>query len=164
MRGVLQTVELHLAVSGLPWERMCRTDTGAVDVDMQPEVPWLNRACLIPSGNVLLSQFTSGCMSTSTALVSVLQILSQGSPDTARCTAAHTQCAEQDKHAVLKDHTFIECTAISMSPPSRASSISLVKSPLPPMSARGWFKTLSPVVLMTTISRAPSSASSGKAA
>ncbi len=60
--------------------------------------------------------------------------------------------------------TFMECTAISMSPPSRASSISLVNSPLPPMSARGWFNTLSPVVLMITMSKAPSCASSGNAA
>lgn len=59
--------------------------------------------------------------------------------------------------------TFMECTAISMRPSSRASSISFVKRPLPPMSASGWFSTLSPVVLMMLISRAPSSLSSGKA-
>ena len=32
------------------------------------------------------------------------------------------------------------------------------------MSARGWFNTLSPVVLMMTMSKAPSCASSGNAA
>jgi len=40
----------------------------------------------------------------------------------------------------------------------------LVNSPLPPISARGWFNTLSPVVLMMTMSKAPSCASSGNAA
>jgi hypothetical protein len=51
---------------------------------------------------------------------------------------------------------------MSMRPSSRASSISLVNSPLPPMSDSGWFRILSPVVLMMMISRAPSSFSSGK--
>jgi hypothetical protein len=51
---------------------------------------------------------------------------------------------------------------MSMRPSSSASSISFVNRPLPPMSARGWPRILSPVVLMITISRAPSSASSGK--
>ncbi len=60
--------------------------------------------------------------------------------------------------------TFIECTAMSMRPSSSASSISRVKSPLPPMSASGTLRILSPVVLMITISRAPSSASSEKLA
>ncbi len=54
--------------------------------------------------------------------------------------------------------TFMEWTAMSMRPSSRASSISFVNRPLPPMSASGWFSTLSPVVLMMQISRAPSSA------
>ena len=40
--------------------------------------------------------------------------------------------------------TFMECTAMSMSSPMSMSSISFVKSPLPPMSARGWLSTLSP--------------------
>ncbi len=62
-----------------------------------------------------------------------------------------------------RQDTFMECTAMSMRPSSRASSISFVNRPLPPMSASGWFSTLSPVVLMMQISRAPSSRSSGKA-
>ena len=53
---------------------------------------------------------------------------------------------------------------MSMRPSSSASSISLVNSPLPPMSASGWFRILSPVVLMMQISSAPSSRSSGNAA
>lgn len=53
---------------------------------------------------------------------------------------------------------------MSMRPSSRASSISLVNRPLPPMSDSGWFRILSPVVLMMMISRAPSSLSSGKVA
>lgn len=59
--------------------------------------------------------------------------------------------------------TFIECTAMSMRPSSNASSISFVKRPFPPMSARGWLRILSPVVLMMQISSAPSSRSSGNA-
>ena len=47
---------------------------------------------------------------------------------------------------------------------SSASSISLVKRPLPPMSARGVLRILSPVVLMMIISSAPSSRSSGNPA
>ena len=39
---------------------------------------------------------------------------------------------------------------------SNASSISFVKSPLPPISFRGRLTTLSPVVLITTISNEPS--------
>jgi hypothetical protein len=39
-----------------------------------------------------------------------------------------------------------ECTAKSASPRSSASSISLVKSPLPPTSESGTVCTLSPVV------------------
>mmetsp|Transcript_33342 Transcript_33342/g.79059 ORF Transcript_33342/g.79059 Transcript_33342/m.79059 type:complete len:355 (+) Transcript_33342:217-1281(+) len=58
--------------------------------------------------------------------------------------------------------SFMECTAMSILPSSRASSISLVKSPLPPMSASGWLRILSPVVLIILISSAPSSLSSGK--
>mmetsp|Transcript_44 Transcript_44/g.177 ORF Transcript_44/g.177 Transcript_44/m.177 type:complete len:289 (+) Transcript_44:329-1195(+) len=58
--------------------------------------------------------------------------------------------------------SFIECTAMSMRPSSKASSSSRVNKPLPPISANGWSKTLSPVVLMMQISNAPSSASSGK--
>lgn len=53
---------------------------------------------------------------------------------------------------------------MSMSPFNKASSISLVKSPFPPISASGWFKILSPVVFIMTISSAPSSASSEYAA
>lgn len=53
---------------------------------------------------------------------------------------------------------------MSTRPSNSASSISLVKSPLPPMSARGWPRILSPVVLMMQISSAPSSARCGKAA
>ncbi len=53
---------------------------------------------------------------------------------------------------------------MSMRPSSSASSISFVNRPLPPMSASGWFRILSPVVLMMQISSAPSSRSSGKAA
>ena len=60
-------------------------------------------------------------------------------------------------------HTFIEWTAMSMRPSSRASSISLVNSPFPPMSASGWSKILSPVVFMMQTSSASSSLSSGKA-
>jgi hypothetical protein len=60
--------------------------------------------------------------------------------------------------------SFIECTAMSTRPSSSASSISLVNSPFPPMSARGCPRILSPVVLMMQISRAPSSARCGKAA
>mmetsp|Transcript_2390 Transcript_2390/g.5409 ORF Transcript_2390/g.5409 Transcript_2390/m.5409 type:complete len:260 (+) Transcript_2390:319-1098(+) len=59
--------------------------------------------------------------------------------------------------------SFIECTAMSMRPSSSASSSSRVNSPLPPMSASGWSSTLSPVVLMMTISKRPSSLSSGNA-
>jgi len=50
---------------------------------------------------------------------------------------------------------------MSMRPSSSASSISFVNRPLPPMSASGWFRILSPVVLMMQISSAPSSANSG---
>ena len=52
---------------------------------------------------------------------------------------------------------------MSMRPSRRASSISLVKRPFPPISASGWLRILSPVVLMMMISKAPSSLSSGKA-
>lgn len=52
---------------------------------------------------------------------------------------------------------------MSMRPSSSASSISLVNRPLPPMSDSGWFRILSPVVLMMMISSAPSSFSSGNA-
>src|SRR5205807_6263010 len=52
--------------------------------------------------------------------------------------------------------SFDECTATSMAPASKASSISLVNSPLPPASAKGlswsglsWI--LSPLVRMTSI-------------
>mmetsp|Transcript_4805 Transcript_4805/g.19216 ORF Transcript_4805/g.19216 Transcript_4805/m.19216 type:complete len:372 (-) Transcript_4805:41-1156(-) len=58
--------------------------------------------------------------------------------------------------------SFMECTAMSMRPSRSATSSSRVNRPLPPMSARGWSRTLSPVVLMMQISSAPSSASSGK--
>ena len=60
--------------------------------------------------------------------------------------------------------TFMECTAMSIRPSSSASSISLVKRPLPPMSARGWPVILSPVVLITQIWRASSPWRFGKAA
>jgi len=56
--------------------------------------------------------------------------------------------------------SFMEWTATSMRPANSASSISLVKRPLPPISARVRSCTRSPVVLMTTISMAPSAASS----
>ena len=45
-----------------------------------------------------------------------------------------------------------ECTAKSTSPRSRASSISLTNSRLPPASDNGASASLSPLVLMTTIS------------
>ncbi len=48
--------------------------------------------------------------------------------------------------------SFMECTAISMRLSKRASSISLVKRPLPPISASGRSRTWSPVVVITTIS------------
>lgn len=54
--------------------------------------------------------------------------------------------------------SFIECTAISISRLSRASSISFVNRPFPPMSASGWLNILSPVVFIITIWIAPSSA------
>mmetsp|Transcript_2771 Transcript_2771/g.6662 ORF Transcript_2771/g.6662 Transcript_2771/m.6662 type:complete len:254 (+) Transcript_2771:470-1231(+) len=57
--------------------------------------------------------------------------------------------------------SFIECTAMSTRPSRRASSISFVNRPFPPMSASGCCSTLSPVVLMILISTAPSSLSSG---
>ena len=50
--------------------------------------------------------------------------------------------------------SFIECTASAISPPSRASSISFVNKPLPPTSANGRSRIISPDVLMTTISNA----------
>ncbi len=64
------------------------------------------------------------------------------------------------KHATVRPAgssvgmSFIECTAMSASPASNASSISLVKSPLPPasLSGRSWMR--SPVVLMARISNA----------
>lgn len=56
--------------------------------------------------------------------------------------------------------SFIEWTAMSMSPFNSASSISLVNKPFPPMSASGWLSILSPVVLIISIWIAPSSASS----
>ena len=50
-----------------------------------------------------------------------------------------------------------------MSRPRRAKRHSTrANKPFPPISANGWSKTLSPVVLMMQISSAPSSASSGK--
>jgi hypothetical protein len=58
---------------------------------------------------------------------------------------------------------FMEWTAMSMRPSRSASSISFVKRPLPPMSASGWLRILSPVVLMMQISRAFSSRRCGKA-
>ena len=51
--------------------------------------------------------------------------------------------------------SFIECTAMSISPAVIASSISFVNRPLPPISFNGRSCTLSPVVLMTTTSKAP---------
>src|SRR6185436_4106287 len=60
--------------------------------------------------------------------------------------------------------SFMEWTAMSISPASNASSISLVNRPLPPISLNGRSCTLSPVVLMTQISMAPGAASCGWAA
>lgn len=57
--------------------------------------------------------------------------------------------------------SFIEWTAISMSLLMSASSISLVNKPFPPISASGWVRILSPVVLMTIIWIAPFSANWG---
>ena len=48
-------------------------------------------------------------------------------------------------------------------PPPAGLRLALVKRPLPPMSDSGWFRILSPVVLMMMISSAPSSCSSGNA-
>ena len=50
--------------------------------------------------------------------------------------------------------SFMECTARSISPASRASSSSLVNRPLPPASASGRSWMRSPVVLMTRTSKA----------
>jgi hypothetical protein len=52
----------------------------------------------------------------------------------------------------LVSTSFIECTAQSMAPVSSARSSSLVQSALPPISASGRSCTMSPVVLMMTIS------------
>ncbi len=52
--------------------------------------------------------------------------------------------------------SFIECTASWMSPANSASSISLVNSPLPPISDKGRSRTRSPVVVITTISTSSS--------
>jgi hypothetical protein len=52
--------------------------------------------------------------------------------------------------------SFIECTAMSISRASSASSISRVKRPLPPISESGRSSTRSPVVLMTTMAKADS--------
>ena len=48
--------------------------------------------------------------------------------------------------------SFIECTARSMRPSSRAMSISLVNKPLPPISARDRSRIASPVVRITSTS------------
>ncbi len=48
--------------------------------------------------------------------------------------------------------SFMECTAMSISPASSASSISLVKRPLPPASASGRSWMRSPVVLIARTS------------
>lgn len=57
--------------------------------------------------------------------------------------------------------SFMEWTAMSISLLMSASSISLVNRPFPPISARGWVRILSPVVLMITIWMAPVSAKRG---
>mmetsp|Transcript_17541 Transcript_17541/g.49817 ORF Transcript_17541/g.49817 Transcript_17541/m.49817 type:complete len:382 (-) Transcript_17541:375-1520(-) len=59
--------------------------------------------------------------------------------------------------------SFIECTQMSTSFASSATSSSLVKRPLPPISAKAMSSLSSPVVLMILSSTAPSSANSGKA-
>ena len=50
--------------------------------------------------------------------------------------------------------SFIEWTAMSIRPSVRASSISRVNSPLPPISFSGRSSTRSPVVLIATTSKA----------
>src|SRR5208282_4736579 len=60
--------------------------------------------------------------------------------------------------------SFSEWTARSIRPASNASSISLVKRPLPPISPRRRSCTRSPVVRIVTISTAPGGARSGWAA
>mmetsp|Transcript_16560 Transcript_16560/g.28979 ORF Transcript_16560/g.28979 Transcript_16560/m.28979 type:complete len:249 (-) Transcript_16560:194-940(-) len=57
--------------------------------------------------------------------------------------------------------SFMECTAISTSPRSCAASISLVNKPLPPKSASVVSRNMSPDVLITEISMAPSCLSCG---
>ena len=52
--------------------------------------------------------------------------------------------------------SFRLCTAISISPASMAVSNSLVKSPLPPIFARGALRILSPLVVMSRFSIARS--------
>jgi hypothetical protein len=62
----------------------------------------------------------------------------------------------------------VAVAAAVMEPPAMvfepAVAAPVLDSPLPPMSARGWPRILSPVVLMMQISSAPSSARCGKAA
>ena len=60
--------------------------------------------------------------------------------------------------------SFNECTARSIVPRSSASSISLVKRPLPPISASNRSCTRSPVVRIVTISTAPAAPRPGWAA
>jgi hypothetical protein len=52
--------------------------------------------------------------------------------------------------------SFIECTARSIVPAMSASSISLVKRPLPPTWASGRSCTASPVTRITTMAKASS--------
>ena len=60
--------------------------------------------------------------------------------------------------------SFIECTAMSIRPSLRASSISLVNRPLPPMAESGPCNIRSPVVWMISTARAPFARSAGSAA
>mmetsp|Transcript_7293 Transcript_7293/g.24824 ORF Transcript_7293/g.24824 Transcript_7293/m.24824 type:complete len:230 (-) Transcript_7293:145-834(-) len=60
--------------------------------------------------------------------------------------------------------SFIECTQMSTSLLRSATSSSLVKRPLPPISVRALSRIMSPVDFIATMAMAPSSFSSGKAA
>mmetsp|Transcript_25018 Transcript_25018/g.64580 ORF Transcript_25018/g.64580 Transcript_25018/m.64580 type:complete len:314 (-) Transcript_25018:105-1046(-) len=60
--------------------------------------------------------------------------------------------------------SFIECTQMSTSLASRATSSSFVKRPLPPISVRALSRIMSPVDFIAMIWIAPSSVSSGNAA
>ena len=69
-----------------------------------------------------------------------------------RASSRGRMAAKSRPGGTMAGMSFIECTARSMVPACRASSISLVNRPLPPISASGRSEIRSPVVTIFTIS------------